>query len=371
MDGRRILAVACGLLLVLCARVCEAQDTDEAFLEQVRAAWEAREERVRSFVVDWVEQRTIPKGQDGIDRDGKPLPTKDTTFPIMHRMSCEGRRVRLTRSGVRFDIDHEKYVHKDYICVFDGDERRELFESEFNRKHPGGFLNRRRFFDDGTYLAIQPPLLLYRPLAGELGAIQLADWRMTPDRRSASGVLCRVVERTRGDGATDQAWIEDGGEFRVCRRQLSVKGTVFEDLSLNYAGKQQDEPLCRSWVHVTRDSGKVIQTNVVPQPLTQINVSVPESDFAYQFPVGTVVNYENENRYAVAREDGSLRPITGGEMAAGIPLETLMTTSPPPESEALDEEDRWTWLLVLLVATFVAASAVLKVRQRIHTGRVA
>jgi len=364
MHGRRILAVGCGLLLVCFARAGEAQTADEAYLDRVRVAWEAREQRVRSFVVEWVEQRTIPKGMDGRDPAGRPLPPKDTTFPIKHRMSCEGRRVRLTRSGVEFDISHMKYGQKDFIRVFDGHERRELFKSEFNVQHPGGFLNRRKFFDDGTYLAMQPPLLLYRPLAGELGAIRLVDWRLTPDRRSASGVPCRVIQRERKDHATDEVWIEDGGEFRVFRRQLSVKNAVFEDLSLNYAAEHEGEPVCVSWVHAIRQSGKVIRTNAVPQPRAEINVSIPDSDFAYEFPAGVVVNHEGEARYSVARADGSLRPVTRGEMAAGISLETLMMTDPPPEARALEGGGRGGWLLVLLVAAFVAASAVWRYRHR-------
>lgn len=334
----RIQQVSFGWAVMSLCMLTSHAAADAPLIERIRNAWQEREKAAQTFIVEWDEQRTIPKGMAGMGKQRARLPLEDTVYTIRHRMVGSGNRLRLERSGPQFDMTRKEIIEKQFVRVFDGRERRELFFGEYKKDHPGGFLNKIPFFDDGSYLGIQPVALSFRPLRTELGGIDLATFKVSEQRGSVNGIACHVLERPHGGSGIDRLWLAQEGDFRILRRQLGRAERPSEELTLSYEPNSKGN--CNQWTYLMRSSGEVPrEMGASKTTKLQINVPVDEAEFQYEFPRGAIVNYEGSNNYAIARDDGSLRPVTAGELSAGISPETLMKTDPLPE--AMERDRRW------------------------------
>jgi hypothetical protein len=201
-----------------------------------------------------------------------------------------------------------------------------------SKKHPGGSPSQEGGFADGSVYSLLPPILQFRPLAKELGGIDLSGWRLVDRPASLDGHSCRILERSREDGAVEHLWIEETPGYPLCRKQALSKGRVFGDLAMSYHQNGDKDPICTSWKYVSRSGSKISQVCATQDAVVRVNVELPESDFQLIFPPGTLVTLKGG--YAIARDDGSLRPVSRGELSAGVSYETLMSTDPPPEAVA-------------------------------------
>lgn len=359
----RLQHVSVALVVVALCLVASDAAADASLIDRIRSAWQEREKAARTFVVEWDEQVAIPKGMAGKDKQGKGLPPQDAVYTIRHRMVGSGNRLRLDRSGQRYDVSKREIIDKQFVRVFDGRERRELFFGEYKKDHPGGFLNKIPFFDDGSYLGIQPVVLSFRPLRTELGGIDLATFKVSELRGSVDGIACHVLERPHGGSGVDRLWLAQEGDFRILRRQLGRAERPAEELTLSYEPDSKGN--CNQWTYVMRSSGDVPrEMSASKTTKLQTNVPVDEAEFQYEFPRGAIVNYEDSDNFAIARDDGSLRPVTAGELAAGISPETLMKTDPLPEAREPNRRWSMTFMAWCVMAGIVMASCVFYYRYR-------
>lgn len=339
---------------------------NDMLIERIRGAWREREKVASTFIVEWNEQRTIPKGKAGLGKDRKRLPLEDSVYTIRHRMVGAGNRLRLDRSGPEYNMGTKEIIEKQFVRVFDGRERRELFFGEYKKDHPGGFINKGQFFDDGTYLSIQPVVLSFRPLRTELGGIDLSTYKVSEHRGSINGVACHVLERPHAGSGLDRLWVAQDGDFRILRRQLGRAERPSEELTLGYESESNGN--CTEWTYLMRSRSEVpSQTSACKTIKLEIDVPVDEAEFRYEFPRGAIVNYEGSQNYAIARGDGSLRPVTTGELAAGISPETLMKTAPMPEARGLDRWSLFTFTVWCVVTGIVMTSCVFYYRNHRRT----
>jgi hypothetical protein len=361
----RIKANTLLLLFVLSAASPALAESDSAFLDRARNEWASREADVSAFVMRWTENHTVFKGMDGRDRNGGPLPSKDSTFEISYEFKCDGRRVAFSRRGVQFDMSTLQHAEKSFVSTFDGGQRRQLFVDPWSGTHPGGFLRHGNTYAAVGNLRDLAPVLILRPLAAELGGPALDKFRDTGQRRTHAGLSCRLFEAATSEGITDTYSIEDGGLFRIVRvfREYSDKTT--EELAIAY-GEEEKSYLCAGWTFSCRGrTGKLTQVDAVIRPEMTVNMTIPGDEFVFAFPPGAVVTDELSNQISVVRNDGSFREVTQGELAAGIDFDTLMATPPLPEAlseAAARSRERYGWLIAAGIA--VAATALLVKRRR-------
>lgn len=346
----RMQSTSFELVVVALCMVTSDAAADAPLIDRIRSAWQEREKAARTFVVEWDEQRTIPKGMSGgTDDQGVRLPVEDTTNTIRHRMVGSGNRIRFERRGIDFDTDLRTFIDKQFVRTFDTDERREIFLDD----RPGGgrsagFINTDRRFDDGSYLSIQPVTFSFRLLSTELGGIDLATYTLSEHRGSIKGIACHILERPHGPKGVDRLWLAQESGFRVLRRQLGIASRPAEELTVGYQQHPGTGWVCSEWTYVMRSMGDVpFQTRAAKVTGLRVNVPVDEAGFRYQFPRGTSIRYMGTNNYAIAREDGSLRAVTAGERSAGISNETLLSTAPLPEAIAPPQRTPYTFFVLV------------------------
>jgi hypothetical protein len=110
----------------------------------------------------------------------------------------------------------------------------------------------------------------------------------------------------------------------------------------------------------------VEQTLVSEVERLDVGRATPRPEFELQFPPGAVVQGPGKNEIAVVRRDGTLRPVTQGELAMGISFDDLMESSPVSESVQRRPfwRDRTAAIAAVALVLIAAVLIVLRLRQR-------
>ena len=137
-----------------------------------------------------------------------------------------------------------------------------------------------------------------------------------------------------GEGAAELLWVADEPGFRPVRHEVIINDIPWYTLTISYAPRDDEGLMPISWTIAERNwqHGNVLGTYSATVSELQLNPAIPAARFRFQFPPGALVNNEVTQQRSIVRTDGTLRPITNGEMAAGIPYRELMATPPPPEA---------------------------------------
>lgn len=324
---------------------------DDRFIEQIRAAWQARQDRLRSFEIEW----------DGIALD---LSAKPPVERVTHyRLACDGTKARLERHGPAPHVSGPGgvFVERDHSVVYNGVDRRMMFNGPDHGNHPAGFLNSQKGFADSdeNQYSILGALLSFRPLSLKLGGIDLAAYHVSDRRGSINGVPCRILERQVHPTSVKRVWVADGEDFRIMRQELVRPRHALYQLTLMYEPHDALGLVIRSWSNVVYDrDGKAAETMTVKVTALALNERIDASEFEYEFPPGTIVENETSRQTGVVREDGTVRVVTPGELASGGGWDRFMTSSAPPEALAFDggsQRPIWPYLAAGIAALAAGA----------------
>lgn len=184
-----------------CVLVSEVASANDELIARITAALEARQERAKSYLVEWSElQSRTP------DREGEIV--SDRT--VRYRISGHGEKLRQTRSG----LHAPQYTHPEFIRVFDGAVRRELFFGGSMR--PGGFVNDSGVVLEGLCYHHVPVTMSFRPLDKPRGGIELMEWQVV-DGDEVDGVPCCVLKHQVGPGVSESLWLSNDDDFYTVR----------------------------------------------------------------------------------------------------------------------------------------------------------
>jgi hypothetical protein len=189
-------------------------------------------------------------------------------------------------------------------------------------------------------------------------------------------VACFIIERTVGTQISELLWIAEDDDWRVLRHECVRRDKPEWQITITYDDREDVGNVPRGWTSflATMPSGIVHETSAARILKLDLNTPIESSNFSYQFPVGTLVKDELSGMRSIARADGSLRPISAGELAAGVNLEQLMRTEPPPEARPLQDRGvvwmgrrgvLWTLLVALSVCVVLKVGFARQLRNRI------
>ena len=165
-------------------------------------------------------------------------------------------------------------------------------------------------------------------------------------------VPCWALELKRGSSVVETLWLAVTPDFRIMRRDLAAGSALLKQLTIDYEERADTGFACKAWSFIRfLEDGRISESSVVSNAVASVNPSIASSEFDFQFPPGTLVRLERSKKWAVARRDGTLRPVSEGELSAGISLVTLMETPPLPETTVGHASKLSTFrILVIVVA---------------------
>jgi hypothetical protein len=326
-----VWAAMAGVSVAFAAYSASAQETD--LVDRVRAAWRVRQEKVKSFDAKWQMSSVNPRGSRLQASEGGPIPAEDRQWTIDFRLVTSGKQIKYTRKGEVWDEATNGYTPEEFVKVFDGQELREVSIMMKADQRPAGWHYDNGKFDDGDDWRIQPLVLALRPLVHAAGAPHVSRWRATLSQRTVGPRRCRIIELDRKLG-TERLLVDPSAGYVVIGRELEFNGVLLQELRIDYEDRAGFGPLPASWTCLLRDpSGTVTEVRTVSSVDLRLNDRIDPAEFEFAFPPRTLVSHEGTGLRSIVRWDGSLRPVTSGELAA-IPYDDLMELDPAPEAIA-------------------------------------
>jgi hypothetical protein len=102
-------------------------------------------------------------------------------------------------------------------------------------------------FQDGTLPDIRPLMLALRPLAGQLGGIDLAAYRIADKRPTLNGISCLLLEPIKDGGPQRRAkvsfWVDPARDYLVLRSVITLEGRDFRTSDIVY-----EQNAARAWI---------------------------------------------------------------------------------------------------------------------------
>ena len=128
------LGVAIVLFTWCCASMTVAQEAAaDPLLEEIRAAWQARQDRYNSFIAEW---ETIANRME-LGKQGH----EEISETVTHRIECDGGKIHYVRRGKLWDIDLWNSSIRRSPRFLTGTSEKQLWQNPKMGDHPGGFVN--------------------------------------------------------------------------------------------------------------------------------------------------------------------------------------------------------------------------------------
>ncbi len=331
-------------------------------IDDVKRAWQARQDRTRSFQLEWTEATVYAAGTLAVDfwitdsagrkvrrddrRNRQKLPLKDTTLEIRWSLVVDGDRIAYSVDGPDWIPDLGRFVSRRSVGVFD-----EGLETRFSDGSPDEELlyplcvvAAREGLSAADMPQLRPLLLMYRPLQGKVGAADLDGYSVSPCRVVVRGRAGRILQPPTGSHNKPIYHVDPARGFLVTRiiepDRETGKPLICAHISYDDDPEHGPIPSAWKWIFLQRseeERGRVHRQYAARVSRYQINGAVDASHFRVDLPTGTYVQDvrgpRRQLRYIV-RPGGGRRLITKEERRAGASYAQLVAT---PSGKALGQ----------------------------------
>ncbi len=323
--------IVTGLLLgCLCAPLPVYGD-DVGGLQEVIAAWNHRQDEIRTFHFSWSGTQFAGKGHADaaqLDMSAEPIPPKDTSFDITMVFAVDEKgRVLLQYDGNTWSSEKNQYVPKTTRDIFDG-QLRKVFFPQGVKSFPNLHISNNTASDTARDLRAAAIRMVYRPFDTTMGVFDPSKLAITERKGVVENRQCLILSHTQ-DTQEEMIWVDPSRSFLPLRHTIRRRGVIAEQTEISYREDPSNGWVPALWNNALLDkdgntmkswSGKVTQY--------QLNEPIPDSTFETDYPPGTYVqNYVTRENY-ILREGGGRRPILPGEYK-GDNYEEILNSEPP------------------------------------------
>lgn len=377
---------ACLVFVVFCGasprgQAQEANDSGVT-VQKVIAAWQKREQGIRSAKIEWTETRTDFRHGYFYIRTKEYWPENDTTYEGTLSVIIGGRRARVSHRGtVWSSLDGSRHLApRDYTTTFNGEVSKEFHAATQKDigDYPRGTIRAEKENFWMTTSHVLPISWFCRPLDPHMGGFDRDRLAVTGDTGVIDGRSCAIIGVKRGEFGPYEwkLWLDPAANFVIRRAyRFNRDGTLENQFDLSYAANGQSTIAVKEWKHLNF-WGEKLQTEMVCR-ITQwtINPPVADEDFEIVFPPGTWVTdlrggnlRRGKEKQFIVHEKTPDRVLLESDIGASY--EQLLNSEPgkahtvPPNGSRRSTWYHWTIGAGVLVLAFVCFRMA---RQRLRT----
>lgn len=388
--GRRssaaLLLIALLVSVVVQCDGAQAQQTSSVTLDEIVGAWRERERATRTLEYEWIETDLVVKGRDGYSKpDGQHVvcPPQDLTVRTTCRLKIDGQKMRYEVDGPHFVYEIGDYAPRLYVGVKDGKTMKRLFHKDRSGQDRFGAASvvheDEGMFSDANSTPLLPIMMCYRPFSMHQGRFyDVSKCHITPGVGVVGQDRCLVLEQfidldIEGDRHQKNVlWVRERPPHEPMRMQVIMAGEARGQLDLEYAEEPGSGRFLSGWRHVAYSQGvppgpgRRLQLQTEGRVTSRkFNVAIPESAFVLEDPPpGALVLDRRSDQQYLVREDGSKRPITQAERAAGYTHGQLLKTEPLFLAKPRPLWRRWEWIAWASLVLLLLAWGRLRRRRR-------
>jgi hypothetical protein len=207
---------------------------------EIVAAWQKRQDAVKTASFAWVEQQTHPKGWLGNprfperERAAIPALREDRNYSVSKTLAVDGDKMRYT---LELDRAQEPGLgvgrHYWYVSVFDGRVGRTYLSSMTNS--PPAIVRSVATSEDAQNLDTRALLMALRPLHPVMGHLLVERAMPNQGRVFYKGRSTMIIEeRHDPSGWKTSLWIEPERDFLVSRYRVAFEQMFMVDIDIDY-----------------------------------------------------------------------------------------------------------------------------------------
>ncbi len=335
-----------------------------SIVEKVVKVWAERENRVQS--VDCEYSAEITYGAKSCtyyyEIPGKPpaIPPEDLVVKNEFRVRfTRGDKMRLDRRGLQPIEETRDFQQRAHAAASDGNEYRDLWGKDESpgepRYAPVGTIHKEAHPWVARLDSFRALFLLYRSSCPEVASWRQLDQFSLKGKTVIAGRECVLFERGGGlqksELAIDMSRDYAPVRLRILHRDGKIAAGAWStswSLDINYKDLAGGAWRLAGWKSVVfKNDGSVRQQTDATITNCSLNVTIPDTVFQLEFPVGTLVQDRKAGETYIRREDGTKRRVTQAERDAFIPYKQLLVTEPPDDELSSGSDNRLLLLLVL------------------------
>jgi hypothetical protein len=292
-------------------------------LQQIIAAWEARQQEVRTVHFAWRTERTDRKGSisEFMKRLGSkadesaPMPAADTTYTSDDEVWFDGRRVRWESYGpepiIGTDNQGTRFVSMKKVSVFDGEQSLQYQLSDNDELPKQGYKLKGRPLPIQTALNAKPVFAFVRPFDRSFGYIDKTALRVSHLQETPAGGSQVVLERQARNARRERYWVDPKVAHGIVRYAIeSPPGKVEHQLDVSYRPDPAHGWLPEKWTVTSFSKGGAVAFVQSCQTTTLVlNEPIADRTFQVEFPDSTRVVDGMGNDF-IAGKDGQLKPFS-------------------------------------------------------------
>lgn len=304
-----------------------ASPADAAIVNRVFANWKARQERTKSFHVEWTTCLVWK------------LRSRSPDQTLRCALWVDGDdRFRMERSLVGSGKNSWDHIVRGQ-STWNGTTNMILEWLREPTDAPQGAVRHDkspRTLDD---LECKALLVAFRPLHGSIGS-QASQFRIVTQHAIVDGVHCVKLERLRpGDAAVEHCWVDSARDDLPLLWESTLHGSLWWRVAIQYRRSVESVWLPKHWTCHYQSLPLALECEVTK---LAVNERLPEQIFRIDFPAGTLVFDETTGRQYLISADGSRTPARPFESVQSPRLRRVLEKpsdslfDPLPLKEAVD-----------------------------------
>lgn len=301
-------------LLLTCVVATPTATVHADTLEEVLAAWHARQNKVRSLNCEWTQDEFIPKGSSEPTRDGgspRPgvFPPKDTELVARFSFRLRNADARYEEDGEKWSEATKERIQQHHVISLLAGEERDLWPEGIS-----GFPHGTVWKDPPTAgLAMGRDLralkLVFRPLGAEFNGYDNAKFTIASDTAPFNGRECHILSYVpfKGHDLKDEIWVDGSRQFVPVRYLIKRDGKIVTDLVITYEESAGDW-IPSIWIFKGMNlAGRLTEKFTANVSLCLINPSLSDKELTLDFPAGAWVHDQRSQESYILRKNGTKR----------------------------------------------------------------
>ncbi|MFO0896794.1 MAG: hypothetical protein U0836_05115 [Pirellulales bacterium] len=350
-------------------------------VEEVFAAWDAREDQVRSFAATWRQTEFFRRGTlpgrstpraDAADRPAAP--NQDTVVEIESELRLSGDQFYARRSGPHWQSELNEFVEGEQIAALGAEEGTLFSQAVVPVVEPRAHVLPAGRFRESRSISNLPLFLSLRARTEKSGAIDRdGAWTVAPVAVAIDGHDCVVVERlaavyhpelAKGE-LRETYWVDPARDFCIRRFERTLGGLVELQVEIDYADPTQAW-LPTQWKSVVYGGPEAVSSRQYEARLLthSVNPELPARRLQAELPVGTAVENVTTREAWIIRPQGQRRIVTKEERERGATYAQLLASE--PGQAALPPWQPWRALAGAAALLLSAAAVASRWRAKRH-----
>lgn len=311
----------------------------------VAKAWAARQDKVKSFAVEWTEETVVPRGRVSRNRPvGSPdsptdVPPRDFSYTSPRTLLMDGDKARLRYLLQHWWVSLNGPLTAEYDASFDGKTYTAATAyTPAGVTPPTGAIKRLDYHDDLSVPSSRPFMVVFRGGHPKYRVYNPAEYEATGRVVKVNGVACaELVRENRAQAFRSVLLVDPAREYLLVRTTWHERDKLSYQLDITYTADPVAGWVPATWEYLTNDpSGALFGSGRCKVTRCQINPELDATAMTCVPAPGTMmfdVTGPEQKKYVV-QPDGS----AGKKFhrSASITYEQLSVAGP-------DDSGRW-WL---------------------------